>query len=343
MPRSVAHDIASGRSLTFAAWAAADDGCSQHSSPRTQTGQLAPSPASQQTSIQAPRQASASGGGPDDGFAKQSRMLVLLPEQAPLFPPEPEILQVLQPPLPSAHACAQRSHVLARMPEPASTPAPEHGSLQPPGHLSCQAAGLDGEGLAWAPAEAGLLSKQEASAYAAHNAASSRSPSTVAWADTPAAACAAACAAPKPVHTAGSVYDEAECADKACRQEALSAGEAQSQQGKSNGAGSDGQSSEGQPTSGLQYNLSTGVSAASPSHPLQSSNMSDGVQTPCSFLPAAEQVSGESRSCCSPETPCAAWDGSAGTAFAAWQRVTVMLWQRRLQAAAPLLRRNKIR
>ena len=41
MPRSVAHDIASGRSLTFAAWAAADDDCSEHSSPPTLTQQLA--------------------------------------------------------------------------------------------------------------------------------------------------------------------------------------------------------------------------------------------------------------------------------------------------------------
>ena len=347
MPRSVAHDIAFGRSLTFAAWAAADDGCSQHSSPRTQTGQLAPSPASQQTLMQAPRQTLASGEGVDNGFAEQSDRFELQPEQAPSPLQEPGILLLPQQPLPCAevvqNGCTQGSHVRAHAPELVPTPAPEHDSLQPPGHLSCQAAGVDGDGLAWSPAEICTSSGQEVVACAAHNAASSCSPSTVAWADTPAAACAAACAEHTPVHRAGSVYDEAEFADKACHQEALSAGEAQSQQGKSNGAGSDGQSSEGQPTSGLQDQHSTGVSAASPSHPLHSSNMSDGAQTPCGSPPAAKQVFREAVYCCSPETPCAAWDGSAGAAFAAWQRVTVMLWQRRLHAAAPVLRRNRIR
>ena len=268
---------------------------------------------------------------------------MLLSEQALSLSPEPNISQVPQQPLSTAHGCAQRSHVRAHVPEPVPTPAPEHESLQPPGHLSCQAAGVDGGGLAWSPAETCPSSRQEAIACAAHNAASSCSPSTVAWTDTPAAACAADCAAPTSVHRAGSVDGEAECADKACHQEALSAERAHSQQGKSSSAGSDGQSSQGQPTSGLQDNISTGVSAASPSHPLQSSNMSDGVQTPCSSLPAAKQVFEELLFCCSPETPCAAWDGSAGAAFAAWQRVTVLLWQRRLQVAAPLLRRNRIR
>ena len=347
MPQSVAHDIASGRSLTFAAWAAADDDCSEHSMSRTQTGQPAPLPASQRTLIQAPRPAFASGKGVGNGFAEQSDRLELQREQTPSPLQEPKILLPPQQPLPCAevvqNGCTQGSHVRAHAPELVPTPAPEHDSLQPPGHLSCQAAGVDGDGLAWSPTETCPSSGQEAVACAAHDAESSYSLSSAAWAYTPAAACAAGCAAPTPVHRAGHVDGRAECADEDYHQEAISAGEAQSQQGKSNGAGSDGQSSDGQPTSGLQDDLSTGISAGSPSHPLQSSNMSDGVQTPCSSLPAAEQVFGEETSCWSPETPCAAWDGSAGAAFAAWQRVTVLLWQRRLQAAAPLLCRNRIR
>ena len=319
MPQSVAHDIASGRSLTFAAWAAADDDCSGHSSPPTQTGQLALSPALQQTLIQAPRQALGSAEASDTGIAGQSSGLMLLPEQAPLLPPEPEFLQVLQPPLLCAHGCAQRSAARAS--------APEHGSLQPPGRLSCQAAGVNGDGPAWSPAESCPSSGQE----------------VIAWADTPAAACAADCAAPTPAHRAGTLDGEAECADKACYQEASSAGGTQSQQGKRYGADPDGQSSKEQPTQGLQDQHCTGVSAASPSHLLQSRAMSDGTRTPCGSLPAARQFSGGATYCCSPETACAAWDGSASGAFAAWQRVTVLLWQRRLQAAAPLLCRNRIR
>ena len=327
VPRSVAHDIASGRSLTFAAWAAAEYDYSEHSSTRTQTEQPAPLPAPERTLMQAPRQALASGEVSDTDIAEQSGGQVLLPEQAPSYEAEPALLQR-----------SQHSLAFAIAPELAPAPASEHTSLQPSGHLSCQAAGVDEDVLAWSPQEAAdacLPSRQEASTCAAHNAGSGCSPS--------AAACAANWAAQTPVHTASCTNGRTECADKASCQVASSAGDSQSQQGNSNSAGADGQSSEEEVISAVQNHLSTGVSAASPSYPLQNSNMSDGMQTSCSSLPAARQAFEDARHCCSPETPCAAWDGSAGAAFAAWQRVTVLLWQRRLQAAAPLLCRNKIR
>ena len=60
-------------------------------------------------------------------------------------------------------------------------------------------------------------------------------------------------------------------------------------------------------------------------------------------LLAARQVFGKAQACYSPALALRSWDGSVRMPFTAWQHVTVMLWQRRLQTAAPLIRRRRFR
>ena len=74
------------------------------------------------------------------------------------------------------------------------------------------------------------------------------------------------------------------------------------------------------------------------SHGVRGSN-----QGAYSSLQAARQVFGEASACHSPALSLRGWDGSIRTPFTAWQHATVLLWQGRLQTAAPLIRRRRFR
>lgn len=76
---------------------------------------------------------------------------------------------------------------------------------------------------------------------------------------------------------------------------------------------------------------------------LQSQGRAYGRRGSYDSLQAARHVFGESLGCHGPALAMRGWDGSLMMAFTAWQHVTVMLWQRRLQTAAPLLRRRRFR
>ena len=85
----------------------------------------------------------------------------------------------------------------------------------------------------------------------------------------------------------------------------------------------------------------TGAAMGSPAQ--QSPGVAGNEQQSYDPLLAARQVFGVAQECYSPALALRGWDGSARMAFTAWQHVTVMLWQRRLQTAAPLIRRRRFR
>ena len=85
----------------------------------------------------------------------------------------------------------------------------------------------------------------------------------------------------------------------------------------------------------------TGAAMGSPAQ--QSLGVAGNEQQSYDPLLAARQVFGVAQECYSPALAHRGWDGSARMAFTAWQHVTVMLWQRRLQTAAPLIRRRRFR
>lgn len=84
-------------------------------------------------------------------------------------------------------------------------------------------------------------------------------------------------------------------------------------------------------------------SAASTPQPLHLCQSQQPAASPYNSLQAARQMFGGAAECYSPMLAITGWDGSAAMAFAAWQHVTLMLWQRRLQTAAPLIRRRRHR
>ena len=71
--------------------------------------------------------------------------------------------------------------------------------------------------------------------------------------------------------------------------------------------------------------------------------LAGGRQESYDSLQAARHVFGGALECHSPALALRGWDGSIERAFTAWQHVTVIQWQQRLQTAAPLIRRRRFR
>lgn len=105
-------------------------------------------------------------------------------------------------------------------------------------------------------------------------------------------------------------------------------------------------STDGTPSLPMQHHaqhvpLATSADSRSPAR--HGHSLAGGRRESYDPLQAARQVFGRALECYSPALALRGWDGSIGSAFTAWQHATVMLWQRRLQTAAPLICRRRYR